>query len=334
MKKNLKLAIIMLFVISVLISVCCFAVLKNTKKEEADVQAVHKKIVLGFSQVGDESVWRTANTSSVMSAAKESGIEVLFSDAQQKQENQIKAIRSFIAQQVDIIAFSPIVETGWDAVLKEAKEAGIPVIILDRDIQVKDEALYTTYIGTDSLEEGKKAGRWLLEKCQKETKTINVVELKGTDDSAPTIQRSNGFKEIIKSNAKIKIIGSENGDFMRSKGKEIMEKFLQAQKGSIDVVYSHNDDMALGAIEAIEEYGLKPGKDIMIVSVDAIKDALEAMIAGKLNCSVECNPLQGPQLMETAQDIIYGKTVPRRILIKEGIFTQDTAEKELPNRKY
>ena len=334
MIKKPKLAVMLIFVMSLLIIAYCFINQKGTKEEDASVQVTHKKVVLGFSQIGDESAWRTANTLSVMSAAKEAGIEVLFSNAEQKQENQIKAIRSFIAQQVDIIVFSPIVETGWDEVLQEAKISGIPVIILDRAIQTKDENLYAAYIGTDLLEEGRKAGRWLVEKCKNSKDAISVVEIKGTTNSAPTILRSNGFRESIKADTNIRIIESENGDFMRSKGKEVMERVLQSQRGKIDVVYAHNDDMALGAIEAIEEYGLKPGKDIMIVSVDAVKAAFQAMIAGKLNCSVECNPLQGPQLMKTVLDLVNGKAVPRKIVIEEGIFTQETAAKELPNRKY
>jgi simple sugar transport system substrate-binding protein len=334
MIKKSKLSVLFIFVMAILFIGHSIISKKDTKVEDTSTQVKHKKVVLGFSQIGDESVWRTANSLSVMSAAKEAGIEILFSNAQQKQENQIKAIRSFIAQQVDIIAFSPIVETGWDEVLHEAKISGIPVIILDRSIQVKDENLFTTYIGTDLLEEGRRAGRWLAEKCKNLKKPINVVELKGTTGAAPTILRSNGFIEIIQSESNIRIIKSENGDFMCSKGKEIMEGLLRSQNGQIDVVYAHNDDMALGAIEAIEEYGLKPGKDIIIVSIDAVKVAFEAMIAGKLNCTVECNPLQGPQLMKTALDLVNGKAVPRRIVIEEGVFTEKEAATELPNRKY
>lgn len=336
MIKKSKLFVFLIFAMSLLIIGNCYISLKDTKVEDKDnvVQMKHKKVVLGFSQIGDESIWRTANTLSVMSAAKDAGIEILFSNAEQKQENQIKAIRSFIAQQVDIIVFSPIVETGWDEVLQEAKKSGIPVIILDRSIQVKDENLYTTYIGTDLLEEGKRAGRWLVEECKNRKRPINVIELKGTTGSTPTILRSNGFRESIQSDSNIRIIQSENGDFMRSKGKEIMEGLMQSYHGKIDVVYAQNDDMALGAIEAIEEYGVKPGKDIIIVSIDAVKVAFEAMIAGKLNCSVECNPLQGPQLIKTVLDLVNGKAVPRRIVIEEGVFTKESAVKELPNRKY
>ncbi len=307
---------------------------KTIKESSLESQSAQNKIVLGFSQVGAESDWRSANSKSIMAAAQEAGIKLIFSNAQQKQENQIKAIRSFIAQQVDIIAFSPIVETGWESVLNEAKIADIPVVVMDRAIDIEDKSLYVTHIGSDFEEEGRKAGRWLLESIDREEIPINVVELQGTIGASPTNGRSKGFEEIAKSNPNIKIIGAEAGDFMRSKGKELMEKFLRKEGKNINVVYSHNDDMALGAIEAIEEYGLRPGEDIKIVSVDAVKAAFEAMIQGKLNCTVECNPLQGPKLIKVVKEIIKGKSVPKRIIIEERIFTEDNAKSELPNRKY
>jgi simple sugar transport system substrate-binding protein len=293
-----------------------------------------KKIVLGFSQVGAESEWRTANTESIKSAAKEAGIDLKFSDAQQKQENQIKAIRSFIAQKVDVIAFSPVVESGWDTVLLEAKAAKIPVILSDRAVDSKDTSLYVTFMGSDFTEEGRKAGRWLVEKEKNEKGPVNIVELQGTVGSAPAIDRKKGFEEIIKSDPKFKIIRSQTGDFTRAKGKEVMEAFLKAEGKKINVLFAHNDDMAIGAIQAIEEAGLKPAKDIIIVSIDGVKGAFEAMMAGKLNVSVECSPLLGPQLMSAAKDVVAGKSVPKRIVTKEGIFPMEVAAKEFPSRKY
>ena len=293
-----------------------------------------KQIVLGFAQVGAESEWRTANTLSIKSAAKDAGIDLKFSDAQQKQENQIKAIRSYIAQKVDVIGFSPVVVTGWDPVLREAKAAKIPVILTDRAVDSKDTSLYVTFLGSDFIEEGRKAGRWLL-KDMKDTKgNINIVELEGTVGSAPAIDRKKGFDEIIKTDPRFQVIRSQSGDFTRAKGKEVMEAFLKADGKKINVLFSHNDDMAIGAIQAIEEAGLKPGKDITIVSIDGVKGAFEAMIAGKLNCTVECNPLLGPQLMSIAKDVVAGKAVPKRIVTKEGIFPMDVAKAEFPNRKY
>jgi len=292
------------------------------------------KIVLGFSQVGAESEWRTANTESIKSSAKDAGIDLKFSDAQQKQENQIKAIRAFIAQKVDVIAFSPVVESGWGTVLREAKAAKIPVILSDRAVNEKDDSLWVTFMGSDFVEEGRRAGRWLVEKTKGSTAPVNIVELQGTVGSAPAIDRKKGFEEIIKADPKFKIIRSQTGDFTRAKGKEVMEAFLKAEGKKINVLYAHNDDMAIGAIQAIEEAGLKPAQDILIISVDAVKGAFEAMMAGKMNVSVECSPLLGPQLMQAVKDLKAGKTLPKRIVTQEGVFPMEVAAKEFPNRKY
>jgi simple sugar transport system substrate-binding protein len=300
----------------------------------AGLARADKKITLGFSQIGAESEWRTANTKSIKDAAKEAGINLKFSDAQQKQENQIKAIRSFIAQKVDVIAFSPVVETGWEPVLREAKAAKIPVILTDRAVNVKDDSLWVTFMGSDFVEEGRRSANWLVDYTKDRPGPINIVELQGTVGSAPAIDRKVGFEEIIKKNPKFKIIRSQTGDFTRAKGKEVMEAFLKAEGKKINVLFAHNDDMAIGAIQAIEEAGMKPGKDIIIVSIDAVKGAFEAMIAGKLNASIECSPLLGPQLMAAVKDLMAGKTLPKRIVTKEGVFTQETAAKEFPNRKY
>ncbi len=291
------------------------------------------KIVLGFSQIGAESEWRTANTESIKAAAKEHGIELKFSDAQQKQENQIKAIRSFIAQKVDVIAFSPVVESGWGTVLREAKAAKIPVILSDRAVNEKDDSLWVSFMGSDFVEEGRRAGKWLLENYKGQG-DVNIVELQGTVGSAPAIDRKKGFEEVIKADPRYKIIRSQTGDFTRAKGKEVMEAFLKAEGKKINVLYAHNDDMAIGAIQAIEEAGLKPAKDITIISIDAVKGAFEAMMAGKLNVSVECSPLLGPQLMQAVKDLKAGKTLPRRIVTEEGIFPMEVAAKEFPKRKY
>jgi simple sugar transport system substrate-binding protein len=293
-----------------------------------------QKIVLGFSQIGAESEWRTANTESIKQASKDAGIELKFADAQQKQENQIKAIRSFIAQKVDVIAFSPVVESGFETVLREAKAAKIPVILTDRAVNVKDDSLYVTFMGSDFIEEGHKAGKWLLEKMKGTTGDVNIVELQGTVGSAPAIDRKKGFEDIIKSDPRFKVIRSQTGDFTRAKGKEVMEAFLKAEGKKINVLYAHNDDMAIGAIQAIEEAGMKPGTDIVIVSIDAVKGAFEAMLAGKLNVTVECSPLLGPQLMQAVKDLKAGKTLPKRIVTQESIFPMEVAAAEFPKRKY
>ncbi|ANY67237.1 LacI family transcriptional regulator [Paenibacillus sp. BIHB 4019] len=292
-----------------------------------------KKVTLGFAQVGAESGWRTANTNSIKESAAAVGYDLKFSDAQQKQENQIKAIRSYIQQKVDVIAFSPVVESGWDTVLKEAKDAGIPVILTDRAVDSSDTSLYETFIGSDFVEEGRRAGQWLVDKYKDSTDEINIVELQGTTGSAPAIDRKTGFEEIIKDHANLKVIASQTGDFTRAKGNEVMQSFLKANK-KIDVLYAHNDDMALGAIQAIEAAGLKPGEDIVIISVDGVKDGFVAASEGKINFIVECNPLLGPQLMQAVQDVLDGKTIEKRIVTEEGVFTSEQAKAALPDRKY
>jgi simple sugar transport system substrate-binding protein len=312
------------------IAVVLFSALAMTGQQAARAD---KKITLGFSQIGAESEWRTANTKSIKEAADTSGINLKFSDAQQKQENQIKAIRSFIAQKVDVIAFSPVVETGWEPVLREAKAAKIPVILTDRAVNVKDDSLWVAFMGSDFVEEGRRAANWMVDHT-KDAKTVNIVELQGTVGSAPAIDRKKGFEEIIKDKPKFKVLRSQTGDFTRAKGKEVMEAFLKAEGKNINVLYAHNDDMAIGAIQAIEEAGLKPGKDILIISIDGVKGAFQAMMAGKLNVSVECSPLLGPQLMSAVKDLVAGKTLPKRIVTQEGVFPQEVAAKEFPNRKY
>ncbi|MBS1715124.1 MAG: ABC transporter substrate-binding protein [Armatimonadetes bacterium] len=290
-----------------------------------------KTITVGFSQIGAESAWRTANTESIRSEAEKRGIKLQFSDAQQKQENQIKAIKNFIAQKVDVIAFSPVVETGWEPVLKEAKEAGIPVIVSDRRPDVPED-LYVTFIGSDFIAEGRMAAEWLSKKTG--GKAV-IAELTGTPGSAPANDRKKGFAEELAKYPDMKVVFSQTGEFTRAKGKEVMEAFLKSPEGAnVTALYAHNDDMALGAIQAIEEAGKKPGKDIVIVSIDGVKGAFEAMVAGKLNCSVECNPLLGPPLFDAVEAVLAKKELPKRTIIKDGIFDETVAAKELPGRKY
>ncbi|MEV5836889.1 ABC transporter substrate-binding protein [Nocardia sp. NPDC052112] len=289
--------------------------------------------VLGFSQVGAESGWRTANTKSIQDAAAAAGIQLKFADAQQKQENQIKAIRTFIQQRVDVIAFSPVVASGWDTVLKEAKDAKIPVILTDRAVDSADTSLYVTFLGSDFVEEGRRAANWLVEASKNSNDTVNIAELQGTTGSAPATDRKKGFQEVIGADPKFKIIASQTAEFTRAKGKEVMQAFLAAHR-DINVLYAHNDDMALGAIQAIEEAGLKPGKDIKIISIDGTRDAFQAMADGKINVVVECNPLLGPKLMEITKDVVAGRPTPKRIVTDEGVYTQDQAAAALPTRTY
>ena len=310
---------------------------------EAQCKYKHdRKILMGYSQIGAESAWRVANTDSIKAEAEKRSecFELKFSDAQQKQENQIKAIRSFIAQGVDVIAFSPVVESGFEAVLREAKMAGIPVILSDRQVDVEDETLWETFMGSDFVEEGRRSAKWLVENYEKVKRAdksmdeVNIVELVGTVGSAPANDRYDGFREVLKDYPNFKILASQSADFTRAKGKEVMEAFLKAHGDKIDVLYGHNDDSALGAIQSIEEAGYKPGVDIIIVSIDAVRGAFEAMVEGKLNCTVECSPLLGPQLFDAAEDLMMGKKIPKRIVTQEGVFPMEVAEEVLPTRKY
>lgn len=327
MKKPFLLILGLLIVFIILTITTCET---DPLPESTETAPGFKGVVVGFSQIGAESEWRTANTESIKQEAERLGIELKFSDAQQKQENQIKAIRSFIAQQVDLIGVSPVVETGWESVFREAKNAGIPIILVDRRADVPED-LYVTHVGSDFVEEGRNAGREMVRLLQGKGK---IVELVGTVDSAPANDRYKGFREILKDHPQMEIIDSESGDFTRALGKEVMEAFLQKHGSEIDALYAHNDDMATGAIQAIEEYGLKPGEDIKIVSIDAARGAFEAMIAGKLNVTVECNPLLGPQFFELALKVINGEEVPKRIYTEESIFYPEDAAEILPTRQY
>ena len=290
----------------------------------------YQDLVVGFSQIGKESEWRTADTESIQDEAQRLGVDLIFMDAQQEQENQIQAIRTFIAEKVDVIGISAVVETGWGTVFQEAKAAGIPVIFVDRPADVAEDE-YVTYLGSDFLEEGRKAARVMVGLTSGQA---NIVELVGTIDSAPAVDRSRGFREILASYPDMHIIDSESGDFTRARGLEVMRKFLKEHGNSITAVFAQNDDMGLGAIQAIQEYGLRPGVDIKIVSVDAEREAFQAMIAGTLNATVECNPMLGPQFFDLALKVANDETVPKRVPSIESVFFPYNAAQIMPLRKY
>ena len=294
-------------------------------------------IILGFSQIGAESAWRNCNTRSIQDAAAASGVQLLFSNAEQKQENQIKAIRSFIAYQVDVIAFVPIVSNGWDNVLQEAKEAGIPVLVTDRKIEVQDENLYAGFIGTDSLQEGREGALFLLDKINRMKieagKTVNIVEITGTIGSSVATGRTEGFREIIDKDPRFKIVHSETGDFLRSRGYELMKSVLNAEL-QFDVIYSHNDGMTLGAIDALKEKNIKPGTDVIIITIDAEQAAINALIAGEVNCVIECNPKTGPEIMRLAKRLARGEIISRLIHVDEQVFREEDNLSGLAPRGY
>jgi len=292
------------------------------------------QLVLGFSQIAAEANWNAANTESIRKAALEAGVELRLEDARRSQENQLAALRSFIKQHVDVIAFSPVVETGWDTVLREIKAAGIPVILVDRAIEVREDSLYASLIGSDFVEEGRRAGRWLLENTRDSPGEIDIVELRGTLGSAPANDRQQGFAEVISVDQRYRIVGSQSADFDRARARELMAQFLRTEGHRIRVLFAHSDTMAMGALEAIEAAGFKPGSDILVISIEGKREALEAIVAGRLNVTVECNPLLGPQLIDVVRDLAAGKPVPRRVITEETVFTRENAALELPNRAY
>lgn len=333
--------------ITLSVSVLCVALCVScaAKKTTGGAIARHDDIILGFSQIGAESAWRNCNTKSIEEAAAGSGIQLLFENAEQKQENQIKAIRSFIAYKVDVIAFVPIVADGWDNVLREAKDAGIPVLVTDRKISTSEEGLYAGFIGTDSEQEGREAAEFLVRKffgkgenfplaVKKHAGPIRVVELSGTEGSSPALGRAKGFREVMAKHPEFEIVHSESGDFLRSKGYEIMRSVLETTP-SIDAVFSHNDGMTLGLLDAMNELGIKPGKDIVIVTVDAEQAAIDALKAGRLNCVVECQAKTGPAVMDLARKLAKGEKIPRLLHVEERVFTEGDPDLDsLPPRGY
>ena len=288
-------------------------------------------ITVGFAQTGSESGWRSANTESMQEAfSKENGFDLKFSAADNKIEVQIAAVRNFITQGVDAIVIAPIVEDGWDDVLTEAKDAGIPVILEDRTLTAPED-LYAAWVGLDFRLEGVKAGEWAATTF---TEPTNMVVLEGTTGSAPANDRAEGFDEAIEG-SQITKIDSQTGNFTRAEGKTVMEGFLQKYgPDGIDLVYAHNDDMALGAIDAIEAAGLTPGTDIQIVSIDAVRDGMQALADGKINYIVECNPLLGELAAGLVKDILAGNEVERTIFVEDQEFDQEAAIEALPDRKY
>lgn len=336
MKKRSRVLLVLIIFASLLGPVACAPKSELLSTPQADSvsdprpEKKYKDLIVGYAQIGAESEWRAANTISIKETADHLGVELRFLDAQQKQANQIEAVRKLIIQKVDVIGISPIVETGWDEVFQEAKDAGIPLILVDRRAAVSED-LYVSYLGSDFLEEGRNAAR-VMEKLVKGQ--ANIVELVGTIGSAPANDRYTGFREILAGYPGMQIIDSRSGDFTRARGKEVMEAFLKEHGHQITAVYAHNDDMALGAIQAIEEYGLKPGTDIKIVSVDAARGAFEAMIDGKLNATIECNPLLGPQFFDLALKVVNGQPIPKWVPSIESIFYPEDASAILPTRKY
>ncbi len=314
---------------------------KKTKKTK---QAKVKMITVGYAQVGAESDWRLANTQSFKDTfTAANGYTLIFDDAQQKQENQIKAIRNFIQQDVDYIVLAPIVETGWETVLQEAKKAGIPVILSDREIKVSDSSLYVAWVGGNFLQEGRDGVAWLdayLKSVGRSNEDINIVDLQGTIGASAQIGRTQGIEEGIRARSNWHLVAQQTGEFTQAKGQEVMESILKSTP-DIDVVFAENDNMAWGAIDAIKAAGFVPGKDIIIICFDAVKETFNRIIStGEINCAVECNPLHGPRVASIIQGLRVGDVPAKKQYVNELVFDRDgignalKAADMLPTRKY
>lgn len=294
--------------------------------DDASADTGSDAITVGFSQVGAESDWRTANSASMKETFSEAnGYELIFDDAQQKQENQISAIRNFIQQEVDYIVLAPVTETGWDTVLQEAKDAGIPVIIVDRMIDVSDDSLYTAWVGSNFELEGEKAAAWLdayLEAAGRGDEDINIVDIQGTIGSSAQIGRTAGLEKAIEANDKWTLLAEESGEFTQAKGQEVMESMLKQYGDDIDVVYCENDNEAFGAIDAIEAagYTVGPDGDILVMSFDSTNAGLTDVLNGKIICDTECNPLHGPRVQEIIDKLEQGETPEKQQYVDEEIF--------------
>lgn len=337
MKKVTKIVVLILC-----ISMFCCGCTKaegRTYNEDTKIPINENSIVVGVSQVGSESVWRSANTLSIQSVfTKDNGYFLIFDNARQKQENQMKAIRNFISLQVDYIVLSPITEDGWETILKEAKDADIPVILMDRKVDVSDPSLYTSWVGADFYAEGKKAGRWLADYLNSKgrgNEEINIVVLQGTQGATSQIGRTNGFESIRKKHRNWNLLEQVDAEYTTAKGKEEMQRMLK-KYNDIDVVISQNDDMTFGALEAINKAGKKTGVDgdIIIISFDAVKRALEFVEKGIINVDIECNPNQAQKVSDVIMRLEKSKSVQKEYFVDEMVFTPENVSEYMDRRTY
>ena len=305
----------------------------NAADYQREAQIVEKPAVIrvGYAQIGEESHWREACTESIRQAAKDFDIDLTMEFTPPFVEEQTRLVRKFIDQNMDVIVVSPVVAEGWLPVLEEAREAGIPILLVDRMVD-EEEDLYTSFIGADFEEEGRRCARWLLNELPEQD--IRVLELRGTEGSSPAQSRKSGFESVIDNDPQCKIVHSACGDFTREGGRMAVQEYLERHDWDIDAIFAHNDDMALGTLEYLAEQGIQPGADVKIMSIDGTSDALDALQDGKINCVVECNPLLGPQLMKAITDLMQGNELPLRIITDESVFTRDTPQSQFQNRKY
>lgn len=331
---------VLMFLLALLLCILvmgCKETFSGKEKEPQPEKPSTERIVVGFSQLGAESDWRSANTESMKETfTTENGYELIFEDGQQKQANQIMAIRTFIRQEVDYIVLAPVTETGWDTVLQEAKEAGIPVIIVDRMVDVTDKSLFTCWVGSDFELEGRKAAEWLNQFATARgiaPADIHIVNIQGTIGATAQIGRTKGLADAAKLNG-WDLLEEVSGDFTQAKGKEVMESLLK-KYDNINVVYCENDNEALGAIKAIEAAGKTVGSDItngeiMVISFDGVnEEAIDYVLEDKITCIAECNPLHGPRVQAIIEMLESGTTPEKYSYVEEQIYSADETVKVL-----
>ena len=305
---------------------------KKSNKQETDKEL----FVIGFSQVGAESDWRLANTRSMQETfTNERGYELLMENAMQQQDNQFAAVRRFILEDVDLIVIAPTTEEGWDILLEEVHEAGIPVIIMDRSVAVWNRDLYLTNIGSNFLEQGEEAISWIETNLPvAEGEPLKVLHLKGTDGSTAQLMRTRALEEADQRHEDWTIVQQLNGDFTEAKGYEVMTNYLKHSQ-DFDVIYSENDNMTFGAMRALDEAGITYGENgkVKIVTFDATKRALQLCLEGKINLCVECNPLHGPLVEELIQKYRNGEQIQETVYISESVFTKENLTQEFIDQR-
>lgn len=331
------LALIMIMSFSLALFGCTKGASEVSEVSEAGDNSSSDLIVVGFSQVGAESVWRTTNSESMKATfTEENGYKLIFEDGQQKQSNQIMAIRKFIQQEVDYIVLAPVTETGWDTVLMEAKDAGIPVIIVDRMVDVEDDSLYKCWVGSNTYLEGQKMCTWIKDYCESKDiniKNVNVVNIQGTIGATAEIGRTRGLQEASAEYG-WNLLRNVPGDFTKAKGREVMKSLLSQYK-AINIVYCENDEMAIGAIEELEASGKKVGPNIragqiMVVSFDGVSEEAKKLVReGKISCIAECNPHHGPRVKAIIEKLEKGKEPTKLSYVGEEIYVNDDSLKEI-----
>jgi ribose transport system substrate-binding protein len=277
-----------------------------------------KKMRVGFSQTETDGPWRIAETNSMQDEAKKRGYELVFTNARGDTATQVSNLEDLVAQRVDAIFLAPREAKGFESALQAAKDAKIPVFLIDREIEGgRAGEDYVTFIGSNFVEEGKRAGDWLVKQTSGKA---GIVELLGSAGASVANDRHQGFADAIKASPDMKIIASQNGNFTRAEGQKVMESLIQAHGRAITAVYTHNDEMAMGAIQALKSANMNPGKDVIVVSVDGQKSALQAIIDGQMNATVECNPRFGPVAFDTLEKFKRGEKIPTKIINEDRFF--------------